>query len=66
MNMKNIEDEEGGLPYDVPQPIDPDTAHEILYPTSPLNERPDQNDDDILLPPWVKQDPEDMPPLLDS
>lgn len=64
--MKNIEEEEGGLPYHVPRPVDPDEAHDILYPTSPLNERPDSSDDGPLLPPWVKSDPEDNPPLLDS
>jgi hypothetical protein len=54
--MKNLEDEEGGLPYFVPQPIDPDEAHDILYPTSPPIERADSVDDDSPL----------MPPLMDS
>ena len=45
------ENDDTGLPFDVPKPIDPDEAHDILYPTSPLNERPDPNDDEPLLPP---------------
>ena len=65
--MKNIENEEGGLPYDVPQPTDPDTAHDALYPTSfPSGARTVDLDDGPLLPPWVKENQEDMPPLLDS
>jgi hypothetical protein len=51
--MRNLENEEGGLPYHVPRPIDPDEAHDVLYPTSPLNERPDPNNDEPLLPPLM-------------
>ena len=64
--MKNLENEEGGLPYDVPRPTDPDTAHEVLFPTSPLNERPADDDGLPLYPPWVRSGNEDQPPLLDS
>ena len=64
--MKNIEEDEGGLPYHVPRPTDPDTAHDVLYPTSPLNERSDPSDDGPLLPPWVRSGDEDQTPLMDE
>jgi len=53
--MRNLEDEEGGLPYSVPQPTSADETAEVLFPTSPPIERPDPNDDSPL-----------MPPLMDS
>ena len=65
--MKNLENEEDGLPYSIPQPIDPDTAHDVLYPTSfPSGARTVDLDDGPLLPPWVRSGNEDNPPLLDS
>ena len=51
--MKNIEDQDGALPFYVPKPTDADEAHEVLFPTSPFNERPDPNDDGPLLPPLM-------------
>lgn len=64
--MKDISEGDENLtqPGAVPLPIDADEAN--LFPTSPPNARPADDDGLPLLPPWVKDNPEDMPPLLDS
>ena len=65
--MKELDNDDSALPYDVPKPVSADEAAETLFPTSPPTERPAEDDDGLpLYPPWVKRDQEDMPPLLDS
>lgn len=64
--MQQLNDDEDMLypPGVGPEPTDPDTAYDILFPTSPLNERPAEDDDGLpLYPPWVKQD---QGPLMDD
>jgi len=53
--MKNIEDQDAALPYFVPKPISADEAAEVLFPTSPLPERPDIDNDEPLLPPLMDE-----------
>ncbi len=65
--MTNNEDQEGdALPYFVPNPIDADDAHDILFPTSPLNEKLDPHNEEILLPTGAKPDQEKRAPLMDD
>ena len=63
------DDEEILLPTGVDlTPKSPDQIYDdVLYPTSqPSGARTVDLDDGPLLPPWVKENQEDMPPLLDS
>ena len=68
--MKELDNDDNEIllpPGVAPQPMDQDQAYDILYPTSqPSGARTVDLDDEPLLPPWVKQDQEDMPALLDS
>ena len=50
--MKDLNDDDA-LPYYVPKPVSADEAAEILFPTSPLLERPDPDSDEPLLPPHL-------------